>query len=42
MKNNNRSENAQIVIERMGEKLNRQMAASLASCVHCGMCIAPC
>lgn len=42
MKNNNRSENAQIVIERMGEKLNRQMAASLASCVHCGMCIESC
>ena len=37
-----RSEKAQIVIDRMGEKLNRQMAGSLASCVHCGMCIESC
>ncbi len=37
-----RSERAQKVIDRMGVKLNRQMAASLASCVHCGMCIESC
>jgi Fe-S oxidoreductase len=37
-----RSEKAKIVIDRMGEKLNRQMAGSLASCVHCGMCIESC
>jgi Fe-S oxidoreductase/CheY-like chemotaxis protein len=42
MKNNKRSERAQLVIDRMGAKLNRQMAASLASCVHCGMCIESC
>jgi len=37
-----RSEKAQLVIDRMGEKLNRQMAASLAACVHCGMCVDSC
>ncbi|MFC2085070.1 response regulator [Bacteroidota bacterium] len=37
-----RSHKAQKVIDRMGEKLNRQMAASLAACVHCGMCIESC
>jgi len=42
MANPKRSEKAQKVIERMGQKLNRQMAASLASCVHCGMCVESC
>jgi Fe-S oxidoreductase len=37
-----RSHKAEKVIERMGQKLNRQMAASLAACVHCGMCIESC
>ncbi len=38
MNNNNRSHKAQLVIDRMGRKLNRQMVGSLAACVHCGMC----
>jgi Fe-S oxidoreductase len=42
MGNNNRSHKAEKVIERMGEKLNRQMVTSLAGCVHCGMCIETC
>ena len=33
-----RSHKAQKVLERMGQKLNRQMAGSLAACVHCGNC----
>ncbi len=42
MENNKRSHKAEKVIERMGEKLNRQMVTSLAGCVHCGMCIETC
>jgi Fe-S oxidoreductase/CheY-like chemotaxis protein len=42
MASKKRSERAEKVIERMGKKLNRQMAGSLASCVHCGMCIESC
>jgi len=42
MGNNNKSEKAKKVIQRMGVKLNRQMAASLAACVHCGMCVDSC
>ena len=42
MENNNRSHKAEKVIERMGQKLNRQMVTSLAGCVHCGMCIDTC
>ena len=42
MENNKRSYRAEKVIERMGTKLNRQMAISLAGCVHCGMCIETC
>lgn len=42
MANNTRSHKAQKVIERMGQKLNRQMVTSLAGCVHCGMCIETC
>ena len=37
-----RSDKAQKVIERMGQKLNRQMAGSLLACVHCGMCTDSC
>ena len=37
-----RSKKAQQVIDRMGKKLNRQMAGSLAACVHCGMCAEAC
>ncbi len=36
------SHNAQKVIERLGKKLNRQIAGSLAACVHCGMCTQSC
>ena len=42
MGTNTRSHKAEKVIERMGEKLNRQMVTSLAGCVHCGMCIETC
>ena len=42
MVTNNRSHKAEKVIERMGQKLNRQMVTSLAGCVHCGMCIETC
>ncbi len=42
MSNPARSHKAQKVIERMGKKLNRQMATSLAACVHCGMCTNSC
>ena len=37
-----RSHKAQKVLERMGQKLNRQMVGSLAACVHCGMCTDSC
>jgi len=37
-----RSYKAQKVLERMGKKLNRQMAGSLVACVHCGMCTESC
>ncbi len=37
-----RSYKAQKVLDRMGKKLNRQMVASLAACVHCGMCTEAC
>ena len=42
MVTNKRSHKAEKVIERMGQKLNRQMVTSLAGCVHCGMCIETC
>ena len=32
----------QKVLERMGNKLNRQVAGSLWACVHCGMCTEAC
>ena len=40
--NSNRSHKAQMVIERMGKKLNRQVVGSLVGCVHCGMCTESC
>jgi len=42
MSNNKRSHKAQIVIERMGKKLNRQVVGSLLACVHCGNCTDSC
>ncbi|NQS99384.1 MAG: response regulator [candidate division Zixibacteria bacterium] len=39
---NNRSHKAQIVIDRLSKKLNRQMVGSLLACVHCGMCTDAC
>ena len=39
---NERSDKAQKVIERLGKKLSRQIAGSLAACVHCGMCTNSC
>jgi heterodisulfide reductase subunit C len=41
-KTQEKSPKAQKVIDRMGEKLNRQMAGSLLACVHCGMCTDSC
>ncbi|MCP4571224.1 MAG: response regulator [bacterium] len=41
-KDRQRSHKAQMVIERMGKKLNRQIVGSLAGCVHCGMCTDSC
>jgi Fe-S oxidoreductase len=37
-----RSHKAEQVLERMGQKLNRQMVGSLLACVHCGMCTESC
>lgn len=37
-----RSHKAQKVLERMGKKLNRQIAGSMVACVHCGMCTDSC
>ncbi|MFC1530519.1 response regulator, partial [Gemmatimonadota bacterium] len=37
-----RSHKAEIVIERLGQKLNRQIVGSLTACVHCGMCTESC
>ena len=37
-----RSHKAERVLERMRQKLNRQMAGSLLACVHCGMCTQSC
>lgn len=39
---NKRSYKAQKVIDRMGQKLTRQMVGSLTACVHCGMCTDSC
>jgi Fe-S oxidoreductase/ActR/RegA family two-component response regulator len=37
-----RSHKAQLVIDRLGKKLNRQMVGSLVACVHCGLCTDSC
>ncbi|UCC84058.1 MAG: response regulator [Gemmatimonadota bacterium] len=37
-----RSHKAEKVLERMGQKLNRQMVGSLLACVHCGLCTETC
>lgn len=37
-----RSYKARKVIERMAQKVNRQIAGSLVACVHCGMCTQSC
>jgi Fe-S oxidoreductase len=39
---NTRSRKAEKVLERMGQKLNRQMTGSLLACVHCGLCTQSC
>ncbi|UCF36183.1 MAG: response regulator [Acidobacteriota bacterium] len=42
MRENSRSHKAQVVIDRMGKKLSRQMVGSLVGCVHCGLCTDSC
>ncbi|MBI4864080.1 MAG: response regulator [Candidatus Riflebacteria bacterium] len=37
-----RSWKAHKLIERLGQKLNRQVVGSLVACVHCGMCTESC
>ncbi len=37
-----RSHKAEKVLERLQKKMNRQIAGSLAACVHCGMCTNSC
>ncbi|MFI5118718.1 MAG: response regulator [Terriglobales bacterium] len=37
-----RSERATALIERLPQKVNRQMMLSLAACVHCGLCTDQC
>ena len=37
-----RSHRAEQVLERMGQKLNRQIVGSMTACVHCGMCTDSC
>ncbi|NIO27746.1 MAG: 4Fe-4S dicluster domain-containing protein [Candidatus Latescibacteria bacterium] len=41
-KRRKRSHKAEKVLERLDEKLNRQMVGSLLACVHCGMCTDAC
>ena len=41
-KNKKRSHKAEKVLERMGQKLNRQIAGSMLACVHCGNCTDAC
>ena len=42
MSEKERSQKAEIVLERMQKKLNRQIVGSLLACVHCGMCTDSC
>src|SRR5210317_1316549 len=39
---NTRSSKATKVIERLGQKLNRQIAGSMVACAHCGLCTDSC
>ncbi len=40
--NHARSQKATKVLDRMSKKLTRQIAGSLAACVHCGLCTSSC
>jgi len=42
MSEKERAQKAEIVLERMQKKLNRQIVGSLLACVHCGMCTDSC
>ncbi len=42
MSTRKRSHKAQMVIDRLAEKLNRQVVGSLVACVHCGNCTDSC
>ncbi len=37
-----RSHKAQVVVDRLGKKLNRQIVGSMVACVHCGLCTDSC
>jgi len=37
-----RSQRAEVVIERLGQKLSRQIVGSMVACVHCGLCTQSC
>ena len=37
-----RSHKAEVVLERLGQKLSRQIVGSLVACVHCGLCTDSC
>jgi Fe-S oxidoreductase len=39
---NERSYKAQQVLQRLGQKLSRQIAGSMVACVHCGLCTDAC
>jgi Fe-S oxidoreductase len=40
--NHGRSHKAQVVLQRLNAKLNRQIVGSMVACVHCGMCTDSC
>ncbi len=42
MKTPERSRKAEMALDRMSKKLNRQMVGSLVGCVHCGLCTDAC
>jgi Fe-S oxidoreductase/ActR/RegA family two-component response regulator len=37
-----RSHKAEVLLERLGQKLSRQIVGSLVACVHCGLCTDSC
>jgi len=37
-----RSEKAEVVLDRLGQKMSRQIVGSLVACVHCGLCTDSC